>query len=257
MADDDDGVGLSGFFVCRDYETREYRLGGGRVQLCDQLDTAATDFDMTGQIVWLVSQLTAMYVGTLVDAGELRGQACLELGAGAGLVGLVASHGVSRIVLTDYEPEVLTLLHRNLAHVAPDCIASVFPLTWGCAVDHDALASATGVTRWPLLLGADIIHNFPVDPKHGSAVEALFTTVAALLAPAGIFILGYYDRVPLNRAKLEAQAAAMGLTFTVVPPESFLPSPPPKIFVDEERGTNFLCLMTLYRMTWNGRPVAA
>lgn len=154
-ATDVDLPSLDGFFICREYETKTYQLGA-LTQCIDALAAASTDPDLTGQLVWLVSVLTATYIATRGE--ELQGKDVLELGAGAGLCGLAASQFAASVCLTDYEEEVLSLLQRNLRHVAPSCRGSVCDLAWGDDAAHAALAAATGIDKYPVLVGADIVY---------------------------------------------------------------------------------------------------
>lgn len=253
MSTDDDTPSLDGFFISREYVEKSHSLGGVQ-QKIDALAAASTDFDLTGQIVWLVSILTAWYTGTILD--EIRGKDVLELGAGAGLVGLVASQAAKRVVLTDYEPEVLSLLERNLRHIAPGCEGSVFSLSWGSESDHSSLralyaptcsstgtgGTGTGGGRWPVLLGADIVY-------WSESIVPLFATVEALLAQGGVFVLGYFNRNSNNKRTVEELAFSAGLSWSVVDPLSFLPREEgtgevPQQFKDQ------LHKMTLYRFTW-------
>jgi hypothetical protein len=182
LTDDEPVWGLGDVFTCREYTTRRYRFRmrdrsrGDEVVPLDALAAASTDFDLTGQVVWLVSVLTSHYV-----ASELRdvvaGQDVLELGAGAGLVGLTAARWARSVVLSDYEDEVLSLLERNLRHVPRGCGGRVFNLSWGDEGDHRRLAAETGRQRWRVIVGADIVY-------WGACIEPLVQTVK-VRAPAG------------------------------------------------------------------------
>jgi hypothetical protein len=80
-----------------------------------------TEFDMTGQIVWPVSILASWY---LVSVGEtlLRpSKKAIELGAGCGLCGFVASHFLEDVVITDGEPTVTDIIRGNASHADPKC----------------------------------------------------------------------------------------------------------------------------------------
>lgn len=240
---EDDTPCLGDFFISREYTTKVHELGAIR-QAIDSLASASTDFDLTGQIVWLVSILTGWYAGTILE--ELRGKDVLELGAGAGMTGLVASQASRRCVLTDYEPEVLSLLELNLKHAGGACDASVFSLSWGDAGDHARLASTYGRARWPVLIGADIVY-------WSESIVPLFATVEALLDRDGVFILGYFNRNGTNKVRVEELAASAGLTWVVVDPLSFLPTDPVPPAFEPSLGR-----MTLYRFTWapgRGPPV--
>lgn len=208
---------LANFFVSRNYETQVVPLsscGAVAPQAIDVLPAASTADDLTGQILWPVARATAAFVAAEGARGALpRGGAALELGAGCGIVALVASRFVSSVWLTDGEDEILPLMERNLAHAAPGCAAHAAVLRWGDAGDAAALAAAAGRARWPVLLGADVVY-WP------QGIDPLCATVAALLAADGVFYLGYNDRLPGNRQALEHGLHARGLCAVIVPLES-------------------------------------
>ena len=230
---------LCDFFVSRQYETQLVPLcAGAAPQPVDVLPAASTADDLTGQILWPVARATAAYVAGegLRGARWLCGRACLELGAGCGIVGLVASRWAAALALTDGEDEVLRLLQRNLAHAAPAAVgaSSVHGLRWGCAEDEAAMAAAAGRRRWPVLLGADVVY-WP------AGILPLCATVAALLSPDGVFVLGYNDRLPGNREVLLQGLHARGLLVAVVPLDSFE-------VIDLPEASR--AKITLYRITW-------
>jgi hypothetical protein len=294
-------VNFDSFFICRDYETKTYSFdvrrrrgedarvppplpadGGDTTtaattaadddngddytatvaQNIEALAAASTDFDLTGQIVWLVSVVTAHYVAA-EGWRDLAGRPALELGAGAGLVGLTASRWASHLALTDNEDEVLTLMRSNLVHVPPHCEGSVHGLSWGDDSDHARLAAAAGRATWPVLLGADIVYwSAAIAPLMESVARLLerpppkvggggSDSAAAEAPPASpfqpVFILGYFNRVDSMRVRLLEEAARQGLVWTEVGWD-WLPQPPPPAYA------NGLKNMTIFRFTW---PMAA
>ena len=71
----------------------------------------AADYDLTGQILWPAARLLAGYLAE--NPATLRGCRCAcELGAGLGLVGLLAAQACP-VVLTDHSDVVLRVLSRN------------------------------------------------------------------------------------------------------------------------------------------------
>lgn len=63
-----------------------------------------------GLLLWDSSMILA---DTLGEMGTLEGRSVLELGAGVGLVGLVARHLGAEVMQTDYASEALALALRN------------------------------------------------------------------------------------------------------------------------------------------------
>ncbi|XP_028322022.1 protein N-lysine methyltransferase METTL21A [Gouania willdenowi] len=103
-------------------------------------------------VVWDAAVVLCVYLemGTV----EVKGKVAIELGAGTGLVGIVAALMGARVTITDRLP-ALDLLSANVnANVPPHCQDSVVvsELSWG-----------EGLHRYPaggfdLVLGADIVY---------------------------------------------------------------------------------------------------
>ena len=84
--DDDDVIFEAGLFLNEDYDEVAFEVGGVTQRvLC--LQSASTDHDLTGQVVWPVSVLLAWFVASRRD--RLRGARVLEVGAGCGLPGFL------------------------------------------------------------------------------------------------------------------------------------------------------------------------
>ncbi len=73
---------------------------------------ASTDHDRTGLILWPIAEHLASFI---CEKGKefFVGRQVLELGAGCGLLGLVASQFSSKTILTDGNNTVLDILRRN------------------------------------------------------------------------------------------------------------------------------------------------
>nr|XP_046238501.1 protein N-lysine methyltransferase METTL21A [Scatophagus argus] len=103
-------------------------------------------------VVWDAAVVMCMYLelGKL----ELKGKEAIELGAGTGLVGIVAALLGARVTITDRDPALDFLSANVKANLPPDSQGSavVSELTWG-----------EGLERYPaggydLVLGADIVY---------------------------------------------------------------------------------------------------
>ena len=224
--DDDEEVAVGDFFAAasRFVVTRRFvfAAGGGAaadgapLEVSQELDcsaAASTDYDLTGQVIWPSARLLSCFIVRRLRRAALAGQDVLELGAGCGLVGLVAAHFAPRsVTLTDNEPEVLDILRRNLRHAAPGVDARCADLDWGSARAHAALAAASGGReRWRVILAADVVY-------WRESIAPLCATLAALLAPGdGRCYLGYFERATSNTAALERAIAEAGLAFERVP----------------------------------------
>lgn len=199
-------------FVDEDYSGRVV-VGG--VELAAS-EAACTAHDLTGQVVWPAAGLLADHL--LTDAGRrtvaAAGGAALELGAGAGVAGAAAAAaGAATLLLTDHNDVVLRLLTANAARVAAATGAAVATrvLEWASAADRAAArAAAPTPDGWPLVIGADVAYSV-------NALGPLTATIAALLAPAGVALIGYVSRSGLLDRGLPRAAADAGLTAVEVP----------------------------------------
>ncbi|XP_070813746.1 protein N-lysine methyltransferase METTL21A [Chaetodon trifascialis] len=103
-------------------------------------------------VVWDAAVVMCMYLE--LGKVELKGKAAIELGAGTGLVGIVAALLGAKVTITDREP-ALDFLSTNVeANLPPHSQGSVVvsELTWG-----------EGLDRYPaggfdVVLGADIVY---------------------------------------------------------------------------------------------------
>uniref|UniRef100_A0A3Q3VRA2 Uncharacterized protein n=1 Tax=Mola mola TaxID=94237 RepID=A0A3Q3VRA2_MOLML len=103
--------------------------------------------------VWEAALHLCRYVGE--QPVELRGKRAIELGAGTGVVGILAARLGAHVTLTDL-PLALPQLQANVSANKPSSgwpstLPIVLPLSWG--EDHSNFSS-----EWDLALGADIIY---------------------------------------------------------------------------------------------------
>ncbi|GMH13041.1 hypothetical protein Nepgr_014882 [Nepenthes gracilis] len=110
--EDDDIVCLDeSFFINDDYQLTTFTFGTQVIQLyC--LQSASTDFDLTGQLVWPGAMLLNDYL--CKNAEMLRGCSVIELGSGAGVTGILCSRFCQKVVLTDHNGVVLKILKKNM-----------------------------------------------------------------------------------------------------------------------------------------------
>lgn len=109
--------------------------------------------------VWEAAVYLSEYL--VKQSVEMKGKRVIELGAGAGLLGIVAAHLGAVVTLTDL-PVALPPLSANVSANAPPggwpSPPSVLPLSWG--TDQPDFPS-----DWDMVLGADIIYlpdTFPL-----------------------------------------------------------------------------------------------
>ncbi|KAM0897080.1 hypothetical protein ACQ4PT_022798 [Festuca glaucescens] len=122
---------------------------------------------MTGAVVWDSGVVLAKFLEHAADRGLLavRGTRAVELGAGCGLVGVVAALLGARVVATDL-PDRLRLLRKNLGPGDGD--ARVAELVWG--EDDDPVPE---LLHPDLVLGSDVVYS-------EEAVDDLLATLSLL-----------------------------------------------------------------------------
>ncbi|XP_039015314.1 protein N-lysine methyltransferase METTL21A-like isoform X2 [Hibiscus syriacus] len=195
--EDDDIVCLdASFFINDNYQLTTFTFGSHVLQLyC--LQSASTDFDLTGQLVWPGAMLLNDFLSK--NAELLQGCSMIELGSGVGITGMLCSRFCRQILLTDHNEEVLKILRRNIelnasAENPGFCSAlEAEKLEWGNSDQINRI-----LHRYPggfdLILGADICFQ-------QSSVPLLFDTVEQLLKNRGRghckFILAYVSRAKI------------------------------------------------------------
>lgn len=137
----------------------------------------------SGQYLWPAAKACGEY---LIDNWETVGSSIvLELGAGCGLSGIVASKmpNVMSVVWTDYDRGSLQLIAENTV-LNCSCQCFVHFLEWGKLIDAET-KDDNGYPHdgFELVIGSDLIYCREV-------IEPLFRTVAETLCKRdGLFIL--------------------------------------------------------------------
>ncbi len=202
---------------------------------------SSTDHDLTGQIVWPVSIFLAWFVAR--HGWRFDGQQVLELGAGAGLPGLVASRFAAGALLTDGNELVLELLQQNVTRqlegglVRPGARLEARRLLWGDEASLEAALAPkeAGGQGWrpQVLLGADVVAWPDMVKPLLQTTKALFLRAAE--PAAAVLYLGFVNRALCTQRLLYATAAEMGMAIKRVPSDVFLPSPlPPDLQVTQQ-----------------------
>ncbi|GLU05473.1 hypothetical protein SLE2022_225740 [Rubroshorea leprosula] len=119
----------------------------------DDVYDSVTGRPLTGSWVWDSALVLSKWMFTQVD---FQGKSVLEVGAGAGVPGLVAARlGASRVVLTDVKPLLPGLLKNVEANTLTDRV-EVKELVWGS--DESALGlSETG--KFDIVLMSDVFFD--------------------------------------------------------------------------------------------------
>ncbi|CAL5220955.1 g3059 [Coccomyxa viridis] len=205
MAMDQDDASFEALFTNESYEKQTFRAGSHTLQLlCSE--SASTDYDLTGQIMWPAAQLLADYL--TANMHIMAGCPCaLELGSGLGFPGLVAAQHCP-VILTDHNPVVLKVLERNAELNTGDHRIRCLQLDWDG--DSDTLTSillqSPDRQGFDVLLGSDVAYSL-------KALPHLFKVAASLLSkrPSSVFILGYVSRAASIDRGIFLEAAAAGL----------------------------------------------
>jgi predicted nicotinamide N-methyase len=151
----------------------------------------------TGGKVWNSARVLCDWLADEAEPLGVRGAAVLELGAGTGLVGVVAAKlGAARVLLTDGGSESLLRLAKDNArrNVDPSsAVVRVCAYGWGPGPPPRAVADAA---PFDLVLGSDCTY---ARAAHGALCDAIATAIDASLAagaerPPEVF-LGHQHRV--------------------------------------------------------------
>mmetsp|Transcript_10812 Transcript_10812/g.43775 ORF Transcript_10812/g.43775 Transcript_10812/m.43775 type:complete len:332 (-) Transcript_10812:84-1079(-) len=258
--DDDEEATLTvgSLFLDTDYAEARYDVAGVAVRLL-RLEAAATDHDLTGQVVWPVSILLAWFVASR-SPGFFAGQTVVELGAGCGLPGFALAAALSssstepssraRVVVTDGSDVVVDLLRSAADKFAHP--ARVRRLAWGDRAEVEAVLDDV-VEKDPrrkrrkvdVVLGADVV-AWP------NCVEPLLQTVAGLLlgdttepraaaaaneTTTGVFYCGFVCRAASTQRLFFETAAQYGFDVAEVPQDDLLPPPKDDDDDDDARGS--------------------
>ncbi|XP_062015123.1 uncharacterized protein LOC133731730 [Rosa rugosa] len=205
--EDDDIVCLDeSFFIDDNYQLTTFTFGSQVLQLLC-LQSASTDFDLTGQLVWPGAMLLNDYLSK--NAEILQGCTVIELGSGVGITGILCSRFCSQVVLTDHNEEVLKILNKNIElHASSDnpeyCAGlAAEKLEWGNSEQISQILQKYS-RGFDLILGADICFQ-------QSSITSLFDTVEELLRVRKEgkckFILAYVSRAKTMDSLVISEAA--------------------------------------------------
>ncbi|GBG32943.1 Hypothetical Protein FCC1311_091692 [Hondaea fermentalgiana] len=153
---------------------------------CLLSEDGEASIDLTGNRVWLGARILAQYFG-FEDKSSLP-RSVLELGAGTGFVGLaLALLGAEKVHCTDAAPEILQLLHRNVA-LNPDAVSRtvIRQLVWTESIgDKEEEEEDKDTDTYDLVVAAECVYDLGVLP-------ALLSTAlrhTRRTTPAGRFLM--------------------------------------------------------------------
>jgi len=146
------------------------------------LSIAQRDGEHIGSHLWPGAELLAKWIEQNYARGELTGTKAVELGAGVGLVALVAALRGATVVATDRNDNC-ELLVRNVESNRFCGEVSAQPLSWG-----EPLAGAGLEAGCDLVLGAEIIYDARLFPVLLATLEGL------LQRPGSKALIAYKER---------------------------------------------------------------
>ncbi|XP_044961545.1 EEF1A lysine methyltransferase 3 isoform X1 [Hordeum vulgare subsp. vulgare] len=152
---------------------------GRRLSLHQQPSSFRGASGVTGAVVWDSGVVLAKFLEHAADSGllpVLRGARAVDLGAGCGLVSVVAALLGARVVATDL-PDRVRLLRKNLEENVGDGdggSATVAELVWGDEYELDPAPE--------LVLGSDVVYS-------EEAVGDLVATLTRLAGPGTTVLL--------------------------------------------------------------------
>ncbi|CAG0889402.1 unnamed protein product [Darwinula stevensoni] len=173
---------------------REFEIGEGEVR--PTLHIVQKTIGDVGCVVWDAALVLAKYLERLCSEEKdfLRGKKVLELGAGTGLVGLVAAYFGGDVTLTDL-PEMFPLLGENVRRNALICEgrATSKVLIWG----WDLGQSKNEIPRPDIILVSDCIY-------YAESVDPLIETLLEFSDSETLILMSYETRMEFEKhAQLE------------------------------------------------------
>ncbi|WJX31986.1 hypothetical protein P8452_20364 [Trifolium repens] len=196
------------FFIDDNYQLTEFTFGSQQIQLfC--LQSASTDFDLTGQLVWPGAMLLNDYLSKNVEM--FQDSTVIELGSGVGITGILCRRFCNKVVLTDHNEEVLKIIKKNIElHSSPENISPTShelvaeKLEWGNTDQiNEILQKHPG--GFDIILGADIyilIVRQLLQVKEGGKCK---------------FILAYVSRAKMMDSMIISEASKFKMHMNEVP----------------------------------------
>ncbi|KAF3791480.1 hypothetical protein EJ110_NYTH08370 [Nymphaea thermarum] len=206
--DEDDIICLDeSFFINDDYQLTSFKYGDEVLQLfC--LQSASTDYDLTGQLVWPGAELLNNYLSN--NKQILHGRSIIELGSGVGVTGLLCSRFCREIVLTDHNDEDFPCFGVALHDLLPSGAEEEYR----CAFFRNGVSCSLFTILFSPFRFLDKYTCF----QH-SSIPLLFDTVVQLLLFKGSgckFLLAYVSRARTLDELVIEEATQHGLQVSEV-----------------------------------------
>lgn len=211
-------------FTDDSYKAITYTYGDYSVTL-QALETTATDYDLTGQVVWQAADIFAKFM-LEGDTGKdlFQGRKVLEVGSGPGLGGFIVSKWASMVILSDYQDVVLDLMESNIAkynHNAATCDMYACKIDWNemreegrygsveLLAEDGTVAGTLGDQQLDAVIGTDVIY-------WRDQIEPLINTLGVISNknPGIKIYICYVERHTNTHNELKAVLARHNFTLT-------------------------------------------
>ncbi|KAF2069594.1 hypothetical protein CYY_009085 [Polysphondylium violaceum] len=207
-------IDVGDLFLNKSYTKKPIEYFGVDI-LVNVLNSASTDFDLTGQVIWPAAQVLTQYI--ISNQHEYRDKNILEVGSGVGVCGLFLARLGQPCTLSDNNETVMELLRMNVQ----ESIDRGYPckevtLDWGVEKDINNCLSSDP-NGYDYIIGSDVVY-------WQTSIVPLFETVDKLLHKSSTsrFIICYQSRSTQTDNYLLKKAQEYGFSFEFIPIESFL-----------------------------------
>ena len=155
---------LTQLFTDTDYKLITYTYKDYKQDIY-ALQTASTDYDLTGQIIWAAADILTRWLFDRGGPSICKAKTIIELGSGPGLCGLVSARLAKKVILSDYQDLVMELMEQNAKECNPSqdqCTITCAKLDW-CMPDTYKELKCTDDSflkdnEIDLIIGSDIVY---------------------------------------------------------------------------------------------------
>ncbi|EFA80249.1 hypothetical protein PPL_07074 [Heterostelium album PN500] len=203
-------------FINKVYTKKEVECCGLSVNLY-VLNSASTDYDLTGQVIWPAAKMLTRYIVNNSNIYDPNNP-ILEVGSGVGVCGLFLARLGKRCILSDYNDIVVDLLKMNIEQSTKDGYPTCecIKLDWSNQSDiENTFKQSTNSEGFDTIIGSDVVY-------WQSSIEPLFQTVNQLLShkESSSFILCYQSRSSQTDQYLIDKSVEYGFIHYLVPTDT-------------------------------------
>ncbi|XP_066477442.1 protein-lysine methyltransferase METTL21C [Tiliqua scincoides] len=187
------------------FDKEHYCYAGHRIVIQESIDSF-------GAVVWPGALALCQYLESEQEEINLKGKKVLEIGAGTGLVAIVASILGAFVTATDL-PEVLENLEFNISKNTRDIDVpkpEVRKLVWGKNLNEDFPRSTH---HYDFVVATDVVY-------HHTALDLLLATISYLCQPGTVLIWANKFRFSTDYDFLDKISNMFNVTHLAEFPES-------------------------------------